>query len=220
MWEVSSSLTCLAEDHPTTKYRLLGHPKKVPLGDHLWKRGELVKPMAIPLDFLGKKLYLGDFGLVIQDGTQVDVKIQGPYCFCAPERLHNANPSLASDMWSYMCLFAALYLGANIFGTNSGISTVSSWVDQLGPMPEEWNYCFCWPEEVNDAWYHPRTTTNPKTDLEATIARMRPDISNAERKLALSVMQKAFCYLPERRITAEQLLQDPSFAAIMDIYQC
>lgn len=57
-------------------------------------------------------------------------------------------------------------------------------------------------------------------DLAARIARMRPDTSQAERELVLSIMHKGFCYLPERRITAEQLLQDPSFRAIMDIYQC
>lgn len=41
-----------------------------------------------------------------------------------------------------------------------------------------------------------------------------------ERDLALSVMLKGFCYLPERRITAGQLLQDPSFKALMEMHQC
>jgi hypothetical protein len=61
----------------------------------------------------------------------VRIKQQAPYCFCAPERLQNADPSLASDMWSYMCLFAALYLGYNVFYGNEGGSTAFSWVEQL-----------------------------------------------------------------------------------------
>jgi serine/threonine protein kinase len=217
MWEMPYSL---AEYDTATKYKLLGRPKKVFLGDYLWKRGELVQQVTIPLDLLGSKLYLGDFGLMIKDGTSVRIKQQAPYCFCAPERLHGADPSLASDMWSYMCLFAALYLGNNVFYGNGGGSTAFSWVEQLGAMPEQWKGRFWWPEEVNDAWYERTTTPDPERDIAARIARMRPDTSQAERELVLSVMQKAFCYLPERRITAEQLLQDPSFRAIIEIYQC
>ena len=50
----------------------------------------------------------------------VRMKEQAPYHYCAPERLHSADPSLASDMWSYMCLFAALYLDCNAFYGNGG----------------------------------------------------------------------------------------------------
>jgi hypothetical protein len=35
-----------------TKYQRLGRPEKVLLGDYLWKRGELVEQVAIPLDLL------------------------------------------------------------------------------------------------------------------------------------------------------------------------
>jgi serine/threonine protein kinase len=216
MWEMPNSL---AEYDTATKYQRLGRPKKVFLGDYLWKRGELVQQVTIPFDLLGSKLYLGDFGLTIKDGTSVRIKQQAPYCLCAPERLHGADPSLASDMWSYMCLFGALYLGYNVFYGNGGV-TAFSWVEQLGAMPEQWKGKYWWPEEVKDAWYDHTTTPDPERDLAARIARMRPDTSQAERELVLSVMHKAFCYLPERRITAEQLLQDPSFRAIIEIYQC
>jgi hypothetical protein len=88
------------------------------------------------------------------------------------------------------------------------------------PMPEQWKGIFWLPKEVNDAWYDHTTTPDPERDFAYRIARMRPETSQAERELVLSAMHKAFCYLPERRITAEQLLQDPSFRAIIEIYQC
>ena len=143
----------LAEYDIATKYRRLGRPKKMFLGEHLWKQGEHVQHVTIPLDLLESKLSLGDFDLMIKDGTSVNIKQQAPYCFCAPERLHGADPSLASDIWSYMCLFAALYLGNNVFYGKGGGSTAFSWVEQLGVMPEKWKGKFWWSEEVNDAWY-------------------------------------------------------------------
>jgi serine/threonine protein kinase len=176
--------------------------------------------MTIPLDLLGSKLYLGDFGFTINDGTSVRTKPQAPYYFYAPERLHSADPSLASDMWSYMCLFAALYLGYHVFYRSGGGSPAFSWVEQLGAMPEQRKGRYWWSEAVNYAWYDQTTTADPERYLAARIARMRPDTSQVERELVLSVMHKAFCYLPERRITAEQLLQYPPFKTIMEIYQC
>jgi hypothetical protein len=71
MWEMPHSL---AKYNTATKYQLLGRPKKIFLGDYLWKRGELVQQMTTPLDLLGDKLYLGDFGLTIKDGTSVHTK--------------------------------------------------------------------------------------------------------------------------------------------------
>lgn len=215
MWEMPS----LDEYDTATKYQRIGRPKKLLLGDFIWKRTELVQQVTIPLDLLGSKLYLGDFGLVIKKGTSVRIKQQAPYYFCAPERLHGAYPSLASDMWSYMCLFGALYLGNNVFYGNGGESTAFSWVEQLGAMPESWKGRFWCPEEVRDAWYDHKTIPGPERDLASRIARMRPYTSQAERELVLSVMLKEFCYLPEQRITAEQLLRDPSFRAIIEMYR-
>lgn len=102
-----------------------------------------------------------------------------------------------------------------------GESTVYSWVKSLGAMPEQWKGRFWWPEVADNAWYdHTKTVSNPERHLAARIAKMRPVTSQAERELVLSVMLKVFCYLPERRITAEQLLQNPWFRALMEIYQC
>jgi hypothetical protein len=108
-----------------------------------------------------------------------------------------------------MCLFAALYLDCNAFYGNQGDSTMCSWVKNLGAMPAQWEGRFWWPEVADDAWYdHTKTVSNPERDLAARIARSRPVTSQAERKLVLSVMLKVLCYLPERRIVAEQLLQN------------
>ena len=89
------------------------------------------------MESLGSKLYQGDFGLNVKDGTSVRIKQQAPYYFCAPERLHGADPSLASDMWIYMRLFAALYLGNNVFYGNGGGSMAFCWVEQPGAMLEQ-----------------------------------------------------------------------------------
>jgi hypothetical protein len=196
MWEMPSSIT---EYDTATKYQRLGLPKKVLLGVYLWKRGELVEQVTIPLDLLGSKPYLGDFGLTIKDGTSVPIKQQAPYCFCAPERLYGADPSFASDMCSYVCLFAALYLGCNVLYGNGGGSAAFGWVERLGAMPEQWKGRFWWPKEVSDAWYDHTTTPDPERDLADRIARMQPKTSQAKRELVLSVMHEEFCYLPERR---------------------
>ena len=54
--------------------------------------------------------------------------------------------------------------------------------------------------------------------LEAKIRRIRPDACQDEREHALSAMYKGFCYVPEDRVTAAQLLEDPSFHVVMSYY--
>jgi serine/threonine protein kinase len=65
-----------------------------------------------------EKVYLADFGHAIKAGTSVCKKWQWPIIYCSPERFHNVDPSCASDMWSYMCLFTELYTGATPFDVN------------------------------------------------------------------------------------------------------
>ena len=107
MWDIAS----LDNLDTKTKYKYLGRPKKIALTSDLWKPGELVKPMEVPKSLLRETVYLGDFGMAIKAGTEVKHKVLSPFVFCAPERFHNVNPSFASDMWSYMCIFSYLYLG-------------------------------------------------------------------------------------------------------------
>ena len=96
-----------------TKYKYIGRPKKIALPRNLWKRGELVWPLKVPKSLITDAVYLGNFGMAIEAGTEVRDKVPSPMNiqYCAPERFHNVNPSFASDMWSYMCLFSELYIG-------------------------------------------------------------------------------------------------------------
>ena len=56
--------------------------------------------------------------------------------------------------------------------------------------------------------------------LASSIEYFRPDVDQAERELVYSIMKKVLVYCPEERLTATQLLQDPSFKALMERYGC
>lgn len=197
------------------KYKVLGRPRKTYIPATTHKPGELVESMKVDAKYLTDNVYLSDFGMAIKEGTSVGYKVQSPIDYCAPERFHNVDPSCASDMWSYMIIFARLYYGCNPFsyfgGTPSFISTL---VDVLGPLPQQWRDRYKARGNVEDNWYDPCRKPHPTRMLEKSIEDNRPDASSTERSRALSVMFKGLTYEPERRITAAQLLQDPSFRAI------
>ncbi|TVY85935.1 Serine/threonine-protein kinase [Lachnellula willkommii] len=143
MWEMPHYNTA-------TEYEWLGRPRKMFLGDHLWKRGELVEQVTIPLDLVGSKLYLGDFGLVIKDGTSRGFMVQ-------------IRPLRATC--GVMCLFATLYFGCGVFYGNGGKLTGTSWVNQLGAMPKQWKGKF-WSPDWYDDWYDDHITSlDPMTTL-------------------------------------------------------
>ncbi|KAG4427691.1 hypothetical protein IFR05_016827 [Cadophora sp. M221] len=63
-----------AEYDTATKYQWLGRPKKVSLDDRLWKRGELVQQVTMPLDLLGtttKRL------LILSETLQPGYRVKG-----------------------------------------------------------------------------------------------------------------------------------------------
>jgi hypothetical protein len=101
MWGMKS----LDEYDTTTIYQYLGQLRQFDLGG-LWKQGDLVKPMVVPKTLREDNIYLGNFGMATENDTAVNTKVQTPTRFCAPERFHTADPTSASDMWSYMCIFA------------------------------------------------------------------------------------------------------------------
>lgn len=179
------------------EYRLFGRPRKVALHEVSWKQAELVEPMTFPADRIGNNVYLCDFSMCINTGTQVTDKIQGPGMYCAPERFHDVNPSLASDMWSYMCIFVALYNGGDPFW-GEGVLLMNRIVGTLGPFPAHWKGRHYlehvdmsgWynPNPNMDRWYDPGTKLDPKKSLEEKIDRLRPEISEYERYHALNVM--------------------------------
>ncbi|KAF4250103.1 hypothetical protein CNMCM8980_001962 [Aspergillus fumigatiaffinis] len=204
----------------SAKYEALGRPLKriIPYVE-LWKQGELVRPIEVPENLRSEDFYLGDFGLAMQLGDPVIPRGYPPMQFCSPDRLHKKDPSFACGMWSYMIIFAELYLGYTPFPTHLKGGIVSGIVRCLGPLPEGWKGLYTHPGGL-DSWYDQGITPDPKHDLASTIAYWRPDADPAERELVHSIMNRVFTYSPEERLTATQLLQDPSFRAIMDKYGC
>lgn len=204
----------------SAKYKALGRPLKqvIPFVD-LWKQGELVGPVKIPENLRTGDFYLGDFGLAMKPGDPVIPRGYPPMQYCSPDRLHAESPSFACDMWSYMTIFAELYLGCTPFPTCVKGGIITGIVRCLGPLPEKWKGLYTHPRDF-DSWYDERNTPDPKNDLASEIAYLRPDADPIERELVRSIMSKIFTYCPEKRLTATQLLQDPSFKAIMDKYGC
>ncbi|KAG7433987.1 Serine/threonine-protein kinase AFC1 [Fusarium oxysporum f. sp. raphani] len=209
----------------TTKYQILGRPQKIelPRDQETWKDGELVAPMTPKDSFVVQDtITLGDFGPAIRSGTEVDFKLQVPVGYCAPERMHQINPTFASDMWSYMCIFAGLYLkwppfGPGFFG--GGFRFVAElFVRVLGPLPLSWKGSYDGDGEPDESWYDQSKIPEPKMSLESRVTQSRDTVEPAEQQLVLSILRRGFSYLPEERLSAGELLEDASFKALMDRY--
>ncbi|KAH9909598.1 kinase domain-containing protein [Xylariomycetidae sp. FL2044] len=218
MWDIESI------DHLSTSqiYERFERPQKVMLDEDEGAPGELVKPMEFPLDMLKPVLHLGDFGNAINAGTCSETPFVFRVDYCAPERLHGEQPSFASDVWSYMCVFFYLYIGVGIaFGSGAGF--VGRLVGAMGPLPERWKGLFFWGDDSQDWWYD-QTCQMPRASLtmipiEEKLDYMRPEISQDERSHFLAIMRKAMCYEPERRLTAQQILEDHDFKSLMAYYE-
>jgi serine/threonine protein kinase len=198
----------------TTKYQFFGRPRKTLVQPHTNWTGEIVLPMQVPANLLTGSVYLSDFGISIRAGTQVECKQQTPSCWCAPERFHNVNPTAASDMWSFMCIFAKLYLGALPWSPYG--EPLAEMVKIFGSLPQCWKGYFYYPQRANSSWYDPKIT--PETSLDALITRARPDVDSTERSYVAHVLRRGFAYEPDERITARQLLQDAYFQNILRRY--
>ncbi|KAM0425763.1 hypothetical protein ACHAPT_009013 [Fusarium lateritium] len=202
------------------KYKYLGRPQKMPLplDRPLWKEGQLVMPMSPHESLIGETIYLGDFGLAAKSGTPVQQKAQSPVIYCAPERLHGMNPSPASDMWSYMCIFAELYLGFPLFYGTAPSSVLDFMVKTLGPLPESWKGSYAGGGQCDQSCYDQSRKPEPRLALEAKVTCTRDDIGPAEQQLVFSILQRGLSYSPANRLTAGQLLEDTSFKELMGMY--
>lgn len=204
----------------SAKYKAFGRPKKTPIPlDDLSKDGELVSHIEIPEDLRTEEFYLGDFGLAMKVGDPVTHHGFPPTDYCSPDRFHQKSPSFACDMWSYMVIFSELYFDLPPFNPGKG-GIISGIVAALGPLPEQWRGLCTYPRGALDSWYDQSRTPVPKCTLAASVARFRPDADPVEKEHVHSIMPKIFHYCPEKRLSAAQLLQDPSFRAIMDNYGC
>lgn len=204
----------------TAKYEALGRPlrQKIPFVD-LWKPGELVSPITVPWELCSEKFHLGDFGLSKKLNDPITQRGWPPMKYCSPDRLHQEEPSFACDMWSYMCVFATLYLDFPPFPTFITGGVVSGMVECLGPLPDRWKGRYTHPGGL-DEWYDQSRSPDPEYDLDAKVSQFRPDVDSVEKQHVVSIMSKVFSYDPEKRPTAAELLGDPSFRAIMDRYGC
>lgn len=122
----------------SAKYEALGRPLKqtIPFVD-VWKPGELVWPVKIPEDLRTEEFYLSDFALAKKLGDPMTQRGCPPSQFCSPDRLHRKDPSFACDMWSYMIIFAVLYLEYAPFPTALEGGIISGIITRLGPLPEQ-----------------------------------------------------------------------------------
>jgi serine/threonine protein kinase len=148
MWDIA-----LDNVNTETKYKLLGRPKKIALPSILWKPGELVKPLEVPMSLPRETVYLGDFGMAIKAGHEVEHKVLWPIIYCGPERFHNAKPSFSSAMWMYMVLFVQFYLGSAPWHCDNCVSLMNYMVRVVGPLPKEWKGQYNAFELCNDSWY-------------------------------------------------------------------
>ena len=83
------------------------------------------------MSLLGEIVYLGDFGMAI---NEVEDKVLWSVINCAPEQFHNANPSYASGMWSYIVLFIQLCLGSARWHNDNCVLLMNYMVRVLGPL--------------------------------------------------------------------------------------
>ncbi|EGC43951.1 protein kinase [Histoplasma capsulatum var. duboisii H88] len=127
------------------------------------------------------------------------------------------GPSIAGGLGKV--IFARLYFGFLPFPDQGQGGEVSSMVRCLGPLPEQWKGLFTHSGAL-DYWYDQCQIPDPKYSLAAKISKFRPEADQTEQKHMLSIMSKVFTFCPQKRLTATQLLHDPSFKAIMEKYGC
>ncbi|KAI1025268.1 hypothetical protein LB504_010046 [Fusarium proliferatum] len=162
---------------------------------------------------------LADFGLAVKSGTSLEDKALLPAIYCAPERIHNVYLSFASDMWSYMCIFAELYLGFPLFYSLAYSLAINFIVKSLGPLPLSWKGSYNGSRQYDELWYNQDRRPDSHYTLEAKIKQAIYAISPVEQQLVLSILQRGLLYLPKHQFSARQLLKDISFKELMAIYR-
>ncbi|KAM0232621.1 hypothetical protein ACHAPO_007778 [Fusarium lateritium] len=201
------------------KYEYLGRPRKVPIptSKPMWKAGQLVMPITPHKSLVKGTVTLADFGMAAKSDTPVECKLQSPAIYCAPERLHNADAGFASDMWSYMCIFAELCLGVPLFFGSEHFLVVDYMVKCLGPLPPGWRGSYKG-GQYNESWYEQNRRPDSRQSLEAKLKRALYNISPVEQQLVLSILRRGLSYSPEHRFSAGQLLEDASFKELMALH--
>ncbi|KAL1867492.1 hypothetical protein Daus18300_006336 [Diaporthe australafricana] len=209
---------------PSERYKQVGRPQKfaLPSCDFGWKAGDLVAPIEWPSSMVAKTAFLSDFGSTRRAGSAVVDYCLPPRECCPPELFHKGfEPTYESDMWGFMCVFATLMTGSSPFSGWSESGTLGCIYNLLGPLPQEWEGLYKWPEEYADEerrkWYG--QPARQEGSLEDYLDRCREDlVGSRERELILDLMRKGFRYKPSQRITAQQFMDDKSFLELMSIH--
>jgi serine/threonine protein kinase len=193
MWEMKR----FDELDVATKYKDLGEPDKFEPQwlNNVTVRMEIVRPMAVPLTLLGKKVYLGDFGESVPIGNSREHIHPWPPEFCAPESYHESKASFASDMWAYMYIFTTLYYRCNApyYSDLGGWSIVDAWVRTFGPLPKDWHSKYnYYGQPCKNKWYDQTREPDPKVSLKVQVAKRVPAVDQREQDLVLSVLEKGF----------------------------
>jgi hypothetical protein len=124
-------------------------------------------------------------------------------------------------MWAYIYIFTTLYYRRNApyYSDRGGWSIVDAWVRTFGPLPKHWHSKYnYYGQPCKDKWHDQTREPDPKVSLKVQVAKRVPAVDQREQDLVLSVLEKGFRYEPVDRITAAQLLQDPDFNELMEIY--
>lgn len=164
----------------SAKYEMLDRPLKQAISwIELKKKGELVQSVTVPESLRIEKLYLGDFGLEMKLG---DPKPAGrpPMVYCSPDELHGKDPSLASDMWSYMVVFAHLYLGFIPFPTGLEGGVITGMVKCLGPLPVSWKGTYTDTGKAADFWYDPNTKSDETFSFSSILMKYCSNVNAVE----------------------------------------
>lgn len=210
---------------PSERYKQVGRPQKFPLPtcDFVWRPGDLVAPIEWPSSMVGKTAFLGDFGLMKRADSPVTDDYLPPLTCCPPELLHKGfEPTYASDMWGFMCIFHTLMTNYTPFSGWSDSGPLGFMTHELGPLPQEWEgrYQFPWhyPDAERDKWYD--QSRSPRGSFfERFLDRCRKElVGSRERELIVEVMYKGFRFQPAERPTAQQLLEDPSFRELLSTH--
>jgi hypothetical protein len=112
---------------------------------------------------------------------------------------------------------AQLILGWAPFSGSGAPTVMTSIVARLGPLPQHWKGLYN-AGEGEDLWYdqhQPQVRADP---LHSFIDSLRPEMGRVERDITCLVLGRGFCYFPESRLSAAQLIEDVSFRTLLSLY--
>ena len=147
-------------------------------------------PMSPHKSLIQATVTLADFGLAVKSGSSVEREGEPPAIYCAPERFHGVEAGFASDMWSYMCIFADLCIGFSLFHGSIPRSALDFMVKSLGPLPSTWRNTYYGGGQCDESWYDQNGEPDLHQSLEAKV-KGNDHFSKKEYILAADAYSKA-----------------------------